>query len=357
MQASEHDRAGSTEYRVEIDSLRALAVLAVLLSHWRSGFAYPMNWGHFGVYTFFVISGYVISISLMSEKTRNRGRLDLKAFYLRRGIRIWPAYFLLIAYLYLSDHDFGGDNIAWHLFFLSDLLPLMTQKGASPVHLWSLSVEQQFYLLWPLCIFLSRRAFLRACLAMIAVSVVSRFYFAVIDNNIFAARYFLSSNLDCLAAGGLLAALDRGEFRLPAKMMRAIGIVGAIALGLIITANLNKYHHFDSIFSPSVAAMLTCWLLFELRQNQGFARAISVQPLLLIGKLSYGIYLYHLSVGAWVAGHVEPTSPAFPVVAGIITLALAFASWHLMEQPLIALGKRIVTSRWRRPQVEAPGKP
>ena len=357
MQTSEHSQADLSGYRVEIDSLRALSVLAVLLSHWWPGFAYPINWGLVGVYAFFVISGYVISTSLMVEQSKNRGKLDIPAFYLRRAFRIWPAYFLLLAFLYFSGTGFGGDSVVWHLFFLSDFLPVVTGKPSSPIHLWSLSVEQQFYLLWPLAfIFLSRRAFLGACFAMIAVSVVSRIYFATIGDTYFAALFFLSSNLDCLAAGGLLAAMDRGVFRISATAMRAIGVLGAVALGFIITANLNRYHLLDTVLSPTVAAILTCWLLFELRANQRFASAISVQPLLLIGKLSYGIYLYHLSVGHWVAGYVEPTSPMFPLVAGTVTMSLAFASWHLMEQPLIKLGKRITSSGWHPPQIEAAGK-
>lgn len=358
MQYYEPERASIGGYRNEIDSLRAASVLIVLLSHWWSGFAFPINWGMIGVYIFFVISGYVISSSLMIEQAQRRGRLDIPAFYLRRIFRIWPAYFLLIAFLYFSGKGFGDDSVAWHLFFLSDLLPVFTKETATPVHLWSLSVEQQFYLIWPAALlFFSRKSFIFVCVALIVFSLGSRIYFLTAGDNYMAARFFLSSNLDCLAAGGMLAAAERGAFRISTRVMRAIGLIGVIALGYIITVSINGDYHFDAVFSPSVAAILASWLLFELRENRRFASAVSVQPLLLIGKLSYGIYLYHLSVGAWVAGFVDHTSSAFPLVAGIITLTLAFVSWHLVEQPLIALGKRITTSGWQRPQVEATGKP
>jgi peptidoglycan/LPS O-acetylase OafA/YrhL len=349
MRFSEHDRHGPTGYRVEIESLRALSVLAVLLSHWWSGFAYPINWGMVGVYVFFVISGYVISSSLMNEQARSRGKIDIGAFYLRRAIRICPAYFLLILYMYLSGGNFGTDGISWHLVFASDFLPFLTQKAPIPPHFWSLSVEQQFYLFWPaLFLFFTRRAFLWACLVLIAVSVGSRLYFITLGNNYMAALFFLSSNLDCLAAGGLLAAAERGVFRLSANVMRAIGSVGVIALGLIVLVSIYGDYQLDAVFTRAAVAAIACWILFELQANRRFASAVSVQPLLLIGKLSYGIYLYHLSVGYWVADFVDPTSAAFPFVAGIVTLAIAFASWHLMEQPLIKLGKWVAASRWRR---------
>lgn len=350
MENYEPDRAIVGTYRFEIDSLRALSVLAVLLSHWWPGFASPINWGMVGVYIFFVISGYVISSSLLAEQAQSRGRINIPAFYLRRTFRIWPAYFLLIAYLYFSGKGFGRDSVVWHLLFLSDIIPVITKEAATPAHLWSLSVEQQFYLLWPI-LFLnfSKRTFLLACIALILGSIGSRIYFLTAGDNYMAALFFLSSNLDCLAAGGLLAAAEQGMFRLSARAMRAIGIIGSIIIVYIIALSINGDYLSDAAFTRSAVAILTCWLLFELQRNRDFARAVSVQPLLLIGKLSYGIYLYHLNVGYWVADFVDPTSPAFPLAAGIITIALAFASWHLMEQPLIALGKRLASSRSRRP--------
>lgn len=103
------------KYRPELDALRAVAVVAVMLSHWVPGFAYPINWGLVGVYVFFSISGYVITLRLLAEQAQSNGNIDLRRFFARRIIRIWPIYFLTIAFIYFVHPGFVDGGIGWHM--------------------------------------------------------------------------------------------------------------------------------------------------------------------------------------------------------------------------------------------------
>lgn len=341
--ACQASAVSSNAYRPEIDSLRAVAVIAVLLSHWLPGFAYLVNWGLAGVYLFFVISGYVITRGLLSEQARSNGRIDVRKFFLRRAIRIWPIYFLTIAFIYFVWPGFTSGGIAWHMLFLSNAFFSVEGKFLFPIHFWSLSVEQQFYLTWPFLLLLcGRRQLLWACFAMIAVSPVSRLYFAAELQNMPASFYSLASNLDCLAAGAVVAIAERYRSPAIATVLNIAGAAGGLLLAYILAMSYQGNGLWDTAFTGTAIAAISAWLIAWLGRSQCRGGLLCNPLTLYIGKISYGIYLYHLLVGSYLlATPLGKQSPwLYTVASTATTVAIASISWYLIERPLLSIKPR-----------------
>ncbi|MCW3542944.1 acyltransferase family protein [Burkholderia cenocepacia] len=329
------------KYRPELDTLRAIAVVAVMLSHWVPGFAYPINWGLVGVYVFFSISGYVITRGLLSEQARSGGSIDLRWFFARRVIRIWPIYFLTIAFIYFVYPGFVDGGMGWHMLFLSNIF--FSLKGAFlfPVHFWSLSVEQQFYLAWPfILIAYHRRNLMIVIAAMMIVSPLSRWYFDVYLHNIQAAFYAPNSNLDCLAAGALVAVAEiRKSWD---RALNAGGALGAALLAFIVTMSASGNDLWNIALTGTAIAMISAWLIAWLGRSSKRSRALCNPVSLYIGRISYGMYLYHLMIGSYIfygtpIGKLPIWVSAISSVA--ITVAIASMSWHFIERPLLSIGR------------------
>ncbi|RVD02393.1 acyltransferase, partial [Mesorhizobium sp. M2A.F.Ca.ET.029.05.1.1] len=221
------------EYRPQIDSLRAVAVFAVMYSHFWDE-ASP--WGHYGVRLFFVISGYLITGILIRSKevARSQGALGvILVFYLRRALRIFPAYYVMLtlAAAFLPEIR---TSLPWHAAYLSNVLFALNGNWDpwQLAHLWSLSVEEQFYLFWPLLIVLSPRqtlipTLIGVILAAVAFRAAIMFYLPEGP-----ARYVLTpAAFDALGAGALLAAIEASNRLTDVLRWRlAIASVAAIAI-------------------------------------------------------------------------------------------------------------------------------
>lgn len=330
-------------YRPEIDGLRAIAVIAVLCSHWIRGFIYPVNWGVTGVYLFFVISGYVITRGLLKEQALNNGKIDLTRFLKNRAIRIWPIYFITIAAIYFIWPGFKEGEVIWHIFFLSDFVFSTPGGTVFPVHFWSLSVEQQYYLLWPLLLIMLRSRLWMACVAMIIISPIAKWHYAEL-HNASAVLFSLPSNLNCLAAGSLLAIM---EIKIsPSALKRATGIIGIfsiVLLGLIIYLKSKTIIIADTIFLSTAFAGLSVSAISWLNQRNSKKFLLTSTPLQYIGKISYGIYIYHLIIGYYMITYFSPVDDPVLYTASSagITLMVSAISWKFIEKPLLALKKRI----------------
>lgn len=329
-------RIRAATYRPEIDSLRALAVIAVMLSHWVPSFPRPLNWGLAGVFVFFVISGYVITRGLLKEKAA--GGINIPAFYWRRAVRIWPVYYLSIAFIYFVWPGFTSGGVLWHVFFLSSILSSIKGQFLFPIHFWSLSVEELFYLFWPLLMLLPDRHLGKICIAMLVVSPLSRWYFADQLHN-FPASYFApTGNLDCLAAGAMLAMAEHRGKAIP----NWIGIAGVLMLASLAFASRAGLHTAGDWPMATSFAAISAWLICWLGRTPSAAAITCIPALQYIGKISYGIYIYHLLVGDYILRTmVGKQSPwVFAIVSMAATVAIASVSWLLIEKPLLAL-KRI----------------
>jgi peptidoglycan/LPS O-acetylase OafA/YrhL len=345
-------------YAPALDGLRALAVLAVLLFH---GGVAAARGGFLGVDAFFVLSGYLITSLLLAEHART-GRIALGAFWGRRARRLLPALLVLVVAVAaagratLGPEDLGtlrGDAAAallyvanWRMiahgtgYFDATATPSLLQ------HTWSLGIEEQFYLLWPLALVAvlhgRRRPLPALCLAGIAASAVTAAVLAAPGRDVGRAYYGTDTRAASLLTGALLAAAvaRRPVHARPSRVTRAV--VGGLALlGAAYTAwawthatgaSPWLYRGGLAVGAAAVAAVLA---EVELCPAGPAARLLSVRPLPQVGAVSYGLYLWHWPVfGVLDAGRTGLRGPALLTARLTVTLVVALLSYGLVEQPV-----------------------
>ena len=351
-----------------LDGVRALAVAAVVLYH---GGVTAVRGGFLGVDVFFVLSGFLITSLLLRELERDN-RLRFGRFYERRARRLLPGLVVLVVLVavYASVAVPGGSLpslpgqivgtmayvgnwtlIASHATYFTQGLP------PSPLqHTWSLAIEEQFYLVWPallvgLRLLTRRRAALGAicvagsiaCASFTAVryeqgASVNALYFATQTH---ATTMLLGAALACavLSPTGT-GSQGAGAFRAaPSSWRRACGAGGVLAWALVVAAILTiagtgsaLYRGGYVAFGAVVAAAIGATVLVP---DGIAARALSLAPVAFVGRISYGIYLYHFPLFLWLDhAHTGLAGPALLFVRLAVTLAVATASYVAIEQPI-----------------------
>ena len=345
-----------------LDGLRAVAVALVVLFHLRAPRMAP---GFIGVDVFFVLSGYLITSGLATQLI-DTGRLDLVRFWARRLQRLFPAAGLLllavlgygwfVARPYLRP-GIGGDVTAsalyfanWHFIGQGSYFSL--EARASPLHhMWSLSLEEQFYLLWPLLLLgvvatrralrLSRNWILPMatglCLLLIGVSCLVSIWLLHHPGQPDRAYMGTDSKAFEPLVGALLALLlaQRRPGRLLRRWAGPLGWLGLVAgIAYIPYAPMRIYYQEGGalLFSGAVAA-----LLLALVEAPRFRPRVllALPPLVYLGRISYGIYLWHWPVAVALGAH-QAFHPLRAVLVVVVTVALAATSHHLVEQPILA---------------------
>jgi len=333
----------SVRYRPDVDGLRAVAILPVVLFHYRApGF----SGGFVGVDVFFVISGYLITSLVLSEL--NEGRFSILDFYERRIRRIFPALFLVIAtaaaagYVLLfpvAFDNFGETAITTSLFvsnlkFWEETGYFDLAASQKPLlHTWSLAVEEQFYLVFPPLLMLASRYLKRRYLIVIVPLLVLSLGFGVWSTYAapVTAFYLLPSRLWELMLGALLAARPMPSLPAPARNGLALAGFASIAVAAIAFSDATPF--------PGAAALLPCCgaALIILAGTHGETpvnRALSTAPAVLIGKISYSLYLWHWPILIY-ARHALGRDPnAIESAASIAaSFAVSYLSWRYVEQP------------------------
>lgn len=349
--------AGVTGRWPEIDGLRAVAIVPVLLFHLDlPGFG--LGWA--GVNLFFVISGFLITGILMDC----RGTPDyFRNFYIRRSLRIFPIYYLTLVAIFAWALLRGGDvsDAGYYAFYVQNF-PLGAGNWSSEfprffTHTWSLAIEEQFYWLWPLLVWRATPRVLACALALFfGAAIAWRFYaqLALPGTAWFATT--LLSQLDGLSAGAALALLIRSG--VPASRLHGLAIAsfGASALALAWLIWLIGYGRFwrpemwvGATASPLVysalAVLFAAILLLAILHLPGLAVTLRLRPLRHIGIISYGLYVYHYPAFAVVDSlanrfQVEQDALALDIAKLTGTYLIALTSWHLLERPLLALKER-----------------
>jgi len=337
-----------TVRKLQLDSLRAIAVFAVIITHtWLAGSTY----GHLAVRFFFVLSGFLITRHLLGSFSDGRQTPGsaLRAFYVRRSFRIMPAYYALLLIMFFLEADGWRDQWYWHAFYGTNVLFTKTDSW-SPwffSHLWSLSVEQQFYLAWPLVVMLLGRKFLApACFLGIAIAVGVRIVISLKMPGTTVIYWTMpTSSWDALAVGGLLA-LAPAVKELSIFKWRAMIPVYA---GVILLYWLLEYP--SSPFAAAlwyelieVLPLLIFAHLVFLGYHDALPRFLNWRILTQLGLISYGIYLYHeLAIDLFqrVAGPQYYPSLIQFAGASVISVVLAAISWVLLERPAQQVGRQL----------------
>jgi len=318
-----------------LDGLRALSITLVLLAH-LSGTRNFLDssvlglYGNFGVRVFFVISGFLITTLLLKERAKT-GQISLKDFYVRRGLRIFPAayaFILIIVMIYWAS--LSAANIATALTYTSNYYHAGSWITG---HLWSLSVEEQFYLLWPLALILFFPARLPIVLSVIASGPLFRYAFWRIWG-FQGLEYPFPVVMDALAMGCLLAIVQPQIVRFKRILISPWFVVVPLATMLMPLASLYSNRFYQSIGLTIVHAGIALSVDHSIRKKYSFLNA---RPVIWIGVLSYSLYLWQQ---IFLDRYSVTLITSFPINL-MLALACATASYYLVEKPCLALRSRI----------------
>jgi len=361
---------GRRFYHPELDILRFFAFFLVFLHHavphdpsfWThygvpSGLAQIVSGigalGAFGVDVFFALSAYLITELLLREKTLI-GDLDLKSFYLRRVLRIWPLYFFFLALAGVLTIVLPGQKIGWHatlaFLFLGGNWWIVLRGFPSSVifPLWSVSIEEQFYLFWPPLV-RRLRATHMAMLAftMVAVAWAVRFYLGTHGATETQVWCNTLARLDPIAAGILVAVFLRGETP-ELSLQKRVAMIGFGMACLAMAGNFWSIKA-DPLTTPRilagypVVALGSAALLLGVLSS---AKVLSKSVLVYLGKISYGLYVYHV-LGLMVADYAVPHSDSGlwrylvrDAIALSLTIAFAATSFRWLETPFLGVKQR-----------------
>ena len=355
----------------QLDGVRAVAVLLVLVQHYADvPLVRRLGPGGLGVWIFFALSGFLITRILLDVKVSlDAGRATLgaalRAFWARRFLRIFPLYYAVLLITAALDVPPVRRSFAWHAAYLSNLY--FARRGAwdGPVTpFWSLSIEEQFYLLWPLVVLgLSRRNLLRVIAALLALCPLLRLFY-LHHFGAFAVGLLPLGCADQLAWGALLAccwhdpaALD-GVRRAVVRVGVLVGTPFVALYPLLGPAREGTTAHALATMLHLTLAAVASFALVDAAGNglPGLAgRLLGAAPLRYVGRISYGIYVQHTFVrtllfglgalpglaplGQWLRATAQHPLRWAPFATATVLLT-ATASWYLFERPLNALKDR-----------------
>ncbi len=334
-----------TPRKNQLDGLRAFAILPVLYTHfWNED-----NWlGSAGVFLFFVLSGYLITGLLLRSRSKQSA---LKNFYLRRTLRIMPIYYVTLGLAWLIRLPGIRPTFLWHFFYLSNVW--FTLKNSwSPwytAHLWTLSVEEQFYFVWPfLILFLPFKLIKPVVWSTIIAAIIYQLAAAWFGINELGAAVLLFASLDKLGLGALLALQEAG-LGFPRWLTKAGWVTFVAILGLEVLP-INHSLVWAYVLRTELL-VVTCAALIAAASSgiSGPAGAILNSRIVrYVGRISYGIYLFHLflygvtmAVLARLGLRTLAPGPDCFILMSSMSIAAAAVSWHFFEQPLNHLKDRL----------------
>jgi len=345
----------------ELDALRGIAILMVLVYHTEFAVVFvpmPTRFLWLGVDLFFVLSGFLITEILLRQPKDHGFILN---FYARRALRIWPAYYLLVLFVWLFGAELFGSSLQGkslvHYLTFTQNVPFAPRELAFHPALsstWSLAVEEQFYLLWPpLVLWLRRRTLVIPLVVVILLAVVAR-----ADGG---WRLQLVTRGDALALGSLLAVVLSDSTQ--AAMRRPRIVTAVVGTGVLAFAGSLLFHRARRLASirtltAGVSDMdvfsvdVLCFNLASVcliglcycRTGHRWLAPLRWRPLGYLGQISYGVYLFHRPIFRIVERAVGPDGYAslwvIPLLYGTSLLA-AVISWNVIEQPFLRLKDRV----------------
>ena len=346
----------SSSYFPQLDGIRTLAVLMVIVSHWYRGRNLPLLYygGAMGVGLFFVLSGFLITHILLGQQAdflqggkEVKSRI-LKIFYIRRTLRIFPIYYLYTGILLIGGIGQSREIWGWLLSYTYNFQLFLTNQWHSGYveHLWSLAIEEQYYLIWPALLLFCPPRFhfhLVAGFILLAIGTKATLY---LTNPASQFSKFPLSQFDGFGLGSLLAILRRKNISIPFAGMGFL-----LLWGISFFLKWDRFHFHGMSFMGQVFPFYFggCALLVYLAAEgmKGIPGYLLENPVsIFLGKISYGLYLYHLCVPDLCRWFLKKSSIGlFPeaemwILYIIVTLGISSFSWFLIEQPINRLKDR-----------------
>lgn len=370
--------AGRTRYWPALDGVRAVAVALVVAYHLAP--AAVQRGGTIGVTMFFTLSGFLITSLLLAEADHT-GRVSLARFYARRALRLLPALFVLVPVVvsYAAISHRQDDTISAApavLLYVGNWVRAFQGFNTLGMfeHAWSLGVEEQFYVAWPLVVVgvavlvgRERRAvavLIAAAVGAVASLAVRLLFWSDLDPGGSAARLVNGTDavadqllIGCALAAGLhLVSARRAQSsdpgHLPSALVRSVlRVVGPVALGFLVwvsivrpggtsVTNTRLYLTWGATTFALSAALVV--LVSVVDERSPLSRALALRPLVAVGRVSYGIYLWHYPAILAVQSEMEGSSATVQRAMALVLTALAtVASWQLVERPAIARKRRL----------------
>lgn len=358
-------------YLPQLDGLRFVAVTLVMLDHWL-GEANHLPLGYFGVNLFFVLSGFLITRILINSKlqdeTLQRGPgHSLKTFFIRRNLRIWPVYYLTIFGLALVNFQAVRMAFWWLVTYTQNIWIVVHQTWLGAIdHLWSLAVEEQYYVFFPfLLLFTPRRLLLPMLAALIVLSVALRLILFVTHAPWMAQFVLMPTCLDAFGLGGVLAWLILFRRETFDKLVQSnallLGSFALYALNVWLMSQLSPARNLATDVTDRLVTSIFCMFLIG-RGIVGFGQPVKWllenRVVNYLGQVSYGLYLFHnlifnyyhtpetyFTLRVW-----QKVATLLPVLEAMPALRLAYfygltvlvaaLSWHLIEKPINGLKDR-----------------
>lgn len=339
------------KYVKQLDSIRAIAVLLVIVSHWVTSNRYinfaPL--GTIGVDIFFTLSGFLITHILLSYRAKEQDRQHIiKSFIIRRGLRIFPLYYLVV-FLFSQSLPYIRDHIGVYLTYTTNFHFFATgQVTNNGAHVWSLAVEEQFYLLWPWLMVYCREKYLPV--------VIASFILVGHSINVLwpGAMMLTPACLNAFAIGALPAWFLVYKPDIYDTFRKSMGVMAVISAVLLVA--MLALHVYSLGGRTFVAVISAWWVMWCLQERKSWL--MDSRVLIYLGKVSYGLYLFHNFIPAvWVDAQNYLTTRGVRVfmfnyfpshamevygkLAGmfILLLLITWVSWRLFESPINNLKK------------------
>ena len=314
--------------------------------------------GFIGVDIFFVLSGYLITALLLKEFDQHHA-IHFKNFYMRRMLRLLPALIVMLITLnvlsvFLFNAAERQSNLIDSFFALFYFSNWAFVLGLRPLfmlsHAWSLSIEEQFYLLWPIVLLLllrwqpSREKVFGVVLGLATASWLWRVILTVTTLSYPRVFYSLDTRLDGLLMGCALAVLMTLKPEQLIKRAGRLPFIPVIALLLIALVALTADGNSTSTAFWSIAAVgvLTCVVVFYFVTNQNglLQHFFEWRPLVFLGRISYGVYLWHYIIFKFMIDYLHLSWLTTFLLGGLLALAISLLSYYIIEQPILSLKSR-----------------
>lgn len=359
-------------YFKQLNGIRFIAVFLVLLDHWLVPIL-PIPLGHLGVVIFFVLSGFLITRILFLSadeihETKSSAWPKIIRFIYRRSLRIFPIYFILLFLGLIFNLSNFNELWPWLVSYTPNMYIMIKGQWLGIWdHLWSLAVEEQYYLIFPYFIlFFNKNKYVRLFIAMIIIGITSRIIFYVFLPHELIEKYWMFSYvnpisaIDCFGFGGLLAYYYHYENKYFLKLAEKEYLLTITFLAVIVSLLLSKYAKYSydniwfSIFERSISAIFAYFLImYALKERVNLlGKVLENKVIFYLGSISYGIYLYHNVVfnfyhynGNTIWGYLSNNIHYFYLLNSkfiilkflinfLLLIGLASFSWHVIEKPI-----------------------
>jgi peptidoglycan/LPS O-acetylase OafA/YrhL len=349
-----------------LNGLRAIMVLTVVFSHITTNLQKfrlnPNVFGTFndgepkglllaslGVSAFFALSGFLITYLLLLEKKKNEdGKINVKYFYVRRILRIWPLYYLYLAIcmviFVIDGTPYTASQICFYVFFCANIPFILSNGIAILIHYWSLGVEEQFYLFWPWVVRQTNKHLLQVSiiglLFLLSLKLIFRYYLLGNDESL-PYKIIDITRFQCMLAGVIGAILYTNQTSLFLKVCNN-KITQAICWGILLFYGLN--FHIASVLDSEFVSIVTVFLIIgQITVNNRLVN-LENKPIDFIGKISYGIYIIHpliIRIFIELYRHNIVTSQlnyfVLYTAIPIITVGVSWVSYQFFEKKFLTL--------------------